>query len=287
MIKKLDCFLIVLIMTLLVNAQGNDTVTVYFPFDQAELTEAGTATIDQFVQAYKNGTGYASLEVRGHCDAIGSDTYNDQLSERRVDVVLRYLRQQDIPDSVIRFSKGYGERAPQDDNSTAAGRQQNRRVEIIWQEPTTGVLPPPKYEKPQDTIPELTQETIKTVQEGQTLRLRNINFYGGSHRFLSQAEPALNELLTVMKNNPTLVIEIQGHICCLPGSRDGFDFDSNDWNLSLNRARAVYDFLYKNGIDASRMSYKGFAGRVRLVYPEVTEADRTTNRRVEIKIIKR
>lgn len=285
--KSIGCLLFYLLLTFVSKAQQPDTVSVYFPFDRAELTATATSTIDQFIQDYKNGAGYAQLEVRGHCDAIGTDSYNDQLSQRRVDAVLQYLRQQGIPDTVVRFSKGYGEREPRQDNHTAAGRQQNRRVEIIWQESTARVLPPPQHVKPKDTIPELTQETIKTVQEGQTLRLRNINFYGGSHRLLPESEPALNELLTVMKDNPTLVIEIQGHICCQPGTRDGFDYDSNDWNLSLNRGRAVYDFLYRNGIDTNRMSYKGFAGRVPLVYPEQTEEDRTTNRRVEIKIIKR
>lgn len=285
--KTIGCLLVFLLWIVDVKAQDPDTLSVYFPFDRAELTAAATSTIDQFIQNYKNGRGYAQLEVRGHCDAIGSDNYNDQLSERRVTTVLQYLQRQGIPDSVIRFSRGFGEREPRSDNSTATGRQQNRRVDIIWQTPATSALPPPQPIKPKDTIPELTQETIKTVQEGQILRLRNINFYGGSHRFLPEAEPALQELLAVMKNNPALVIEIQGHICCLPGERDGFDYDSNDWNLSLNRARAVYEFLYRNGIDARRMSYKGFAGRVPLVYPEQTEEDRTTNRRVEIKIIKR
>lgn len=284
--KTLGCFLIFLLVTLWVKAQQNDTVRLYFPFDQAHLTEVATTTLKQFLTAYKNGSGYAPLAVLGHCDAIGADSYNDQLSERRVEAVLQYLKQQGIPDSAITFSKGYGEREPRRANATAEGRQQNRRVEIIWRTQDVSVTPPPP-QRPADTIPELTQETIKTIREGQTLRLRNINFYGGSHTFLPQSQSSLNELLAVMKDNPTLIIEIQGHICCMPGTRDGFDYDSNDWNLSLNRARAVYEFLYKNGIDASRMSYKGFAGSVPLIYPEYTEDDRTANRRVEIKIIKR
>lgn len=284
--KTLGCFLFFLLLTLLLKAQQNDTVSIYFPFDRAELTVSATSVLNQFLAAYKNSDSYTSLVLRGHCDAIGSDNYNDHLSERRVAAVLQYLKQQGVSDSAITFYKGYGEREPIQDNATTVGRQQNRRVEIIWTTPAVSAAPPAQ-QKPKDTIPELTQETVKTVKEGQTLRLRNINFYGGSHSFLPHSQTALNELLAVMKENPTLVIEIHGHICCLPGERDGFDYDSNDWNLSLNRARAVYDFLYKNGIDASRMSYKGFAGRVPLVYPEYTEQDRTANRRVEIKIIKR
>jgi outer membrane protein OmpA-like peptidoglycan-associated protein len=287
LIQLLGSLLIVFVSGMPLGAQENDTVIVYFPFDKADLTTEATGAINQFLTTYKSNPAFVPLVLRGHCDAIGGDAYNDNLSERRVAAVIQYLKQQGLPDSVIRFFKGYGEREPRLDNQTAHGRQQNRRVEIIWPVPAVSTTMPPSEVKPKDTVPELTQETIKTVKEGQILRLRNINFYGGSHQFLPQAQVPLNELLTVMKDNPTLVIEIQGHICCMPGSRDGFDYDSNDWNLSHNRARAVYDFLYRNGVDPGRMTYKGFAGRVPLVYPEYTEDDRTTNRRVEIKIVKR
>ncbi len=284
--KTVGCIITLLLLSYQARTQQPDTVSVYFSFDKADLTEAASSALNQFLQTYKNGAVYTPLELRGHCDAMGSDAYNDDLSNRRVASVLRYLQQQGVPDSVISLSKGYGERVPVSDNQTAEGRQLNRRVEVIWRTPDLSSVPPPANQ-PKDTIPVLTQETIKTIKEGQTLRLRNINFHGGSHRFLPEAQPALNELLTVMKDNPTLVIEIQGHICCLPGSTDGFDYDASDYNLSYNRARAVYDFLNKNGIDANRMTYRGFAGRVPLVYPEYTEEDRTTNRRVEIKIIQR
>ena len=268
-------------------AQQSDTVKVFFPFDKAELTTIAKEEINRFVFNYKAGSPASSLNIRGHCDAIGPHAYNDQLSNRRADVVRNFLLAQGIPDIAISLTKGYGEREPLSNNVTAAGRQENRRVEIIWnavQTVVTDTMPP----APRDTIPILTQETIRTVEEGQTLRLQNINFYGGRHTFLPQSEPALKELLTIMKNNPTLVIEIQGHICCLPGTTtDGFDYDANNSLLSHNRARAVYEFLYKNGIEANRMSYKGFAGRIPLVYPEYTEEDRTANRRVEIKIVRK
>jgi outer membrane protein OmpA-like peptidoglycan-associated protein len=52
----------------------------------------------------------------------------------------------------------------------------------------------------------------------------------------------------------------------------------------VNRAKAVYDFLVKKGIDAKRLTYKGFGSSKKLV-EEVTEIDRITNRRVEIKIV--
>jgi len=70
------------------------------------------------------------LEVEGHTDAIGSDAYNQQLSEKRAAVVQQYLMQQGIPESLI-AARGLGKLQPVADNATSAGRQQNRRVELI------------------------------------------------------------------------------------------------------------------------------------------------------------
>lgn len=70
------------------------------------------------------------LEIEGHTDAVGSDEYNQKLSENRAKSVSDYLTQQGMkPDAIT--AKGMGESVPVADNATAAGRQQNRRVELI------------------------------------------------------------------------------------------------------------------------------------------------------------
>jgi len=69
------------------------------------------------------------VEVAGHTDSTGTDAYNQGLSERRADSVAQYLRSQQInPQRMITI--GLGESMPVADNGTAAGRQQNRRVEL-------------------------------------------------------------------------------------------------------------------------------------------------------------
>jgi outer membrane protein OmpA-like peptidoglycan-associated protein len=70
------------------------------------------------------------LEVDGYTDSIGSDVYNLKLSEERADSVRSYLTQQGIsPDNVA--AKGFGKENPVADNTSAAGRQMNRRVELV------------------------------------------------------------------------------------------------------------------------------------------------------------
>jgi len=77
------------------------------------------------------------VEVAGHTDSTGSDSYNMQLSQRRANTVGEYLYTQGIMDQRI-ISVGMGEHHPVADNSTPEGRQLNRRVEITLVPVTAG-----------------------------------------------------------------------------------------------------------------------------------------------------
>jgi len=70
------------------------------------------------------------LQVEGHTDSVGSESSNQVLSEKRAESVRDFLVQQGLKSTAI-TAKGYGEAMPVADNSTAAGRQQNRRVEMV------------------------------------------------------------------------------------------------------------------------------------------------------------
>ncbi len=84
------------------------------------------AKISGIVLAYPE----LKLEVEGHTDSVGSDAYNQKLSERRAGSVGDYLKKQGIPETSV-TTTGLGETQPVADNSKAAGRQQNRRVELV------------------------------------------------------------------------------------------------------------------------------------------------------------
>ena len=95
-------------------------------------------------------------------------------------------------------------------------------------------------------------------------------------------------MLEHLIDHPELEIEISGHLCCGVEIRDGdgYDYDHLTWDLSKNRAQKVYHFLVKNGIEKSRLTYRGMGLEKPLVFPEKNEKDEALNRRVEIKIIK-
>jgi outer membrane protein OmpA-like peptidoglycan-associated protein len=71
-----------------------------------------------------------TLEVDGHTDSVGSDMVNLKLSEQRAETVRAYLVAQGVPPDTI-SARGFGKDKPVATNDTAAGRQQNRRVEIV------------------------------------------------------------------------------------------------------------------------------------------------------------
>jgi outer membrane protein OmpA-like peptidoglycan-associated protein len=101
---------------------------VLFDFDSAGLRSASRESLREMASVfdrYPNTT----LAVQGYTDSKGSDAYNRRLSERRADAVASYLRDLGVRGSRI-DAVGYGESSPRATNSTAGGRQLNRRVEI-------------------------------------------------------------------------------------------------------------------------------------------------------------
>jgi outer membrane protein OmpA-like peptidoglycan-associated protein len=71
-----------------------------------------------------------NLQIEGHTDSVGSDDFNQQLSERRADTVRDFLAEQGVPGSAI-TATGFGKTQPAASNDTPEGRQRNRRVEIV------------------------------------------------------------------------------------------------------------------------------------------------------------
>jgi outer membrane protein OmpA-like peptidoglycan-associated protein len=102
---------------------------VLFKLNEADLMPGAMRTIDQLAQFLKNHPEY-NASIEGHTDSTGSASYNQQLSERRAESVSTAIQVRGI-DAERLMAKGLGENYPVATNSTDAGRQQNRRVEIV------------------------------------------------------------------------------------------------------------------------------------------------------------
>lgn len=106
------------------NMPGNVT----FATDSADLSPAFfdvLGSVSKVLQEFDKTV----VEVAGHTDSTGSDSYNQTLSERRASSVAQYLRSHGIRNERV-LTVGMGESRPIADNGTAEGRQANRRVEI-------------------------------------------------------------------------------------------------------------------------------------------------------------
>ena len=102
------------------------TLKLNFAFDSSALTDSDKAQLDAAVAELKR-LNWTSGVIEGHTDSIGSDAYNQKLSERRAATVREYLIAQGIAESRM-APTGFGESQPVADNKTAEGRAENRRV---------------------------------------------------------------------------------------------------------------------------------------------------------------
>jgi outer membrane protein OmpA-like peptidoglycan-associated protein len=100
-----------------------------FATGRSELKSGATANLDR-VTAFMNEYPSRTATIEGFTDSMGSEEYNQDLSQRRADSVKGYLVGHGV-DTARLSSAGRGENAPVGDNASAEGRQQNRRVEVI------------------------------------------------------------------------------------------------------------------------------------------------------------
>ncbi|MCG6507045.1 OmpA family protein, partial [Vibrio parahaemolyticus] len=100
-----------------------------FAHNSAKLSEEGKEQLNDLV-TFLNAHPQANVEITGHTDSSGSEAYNQKLSEKRAQAVSDALKEKGV-DAARISAKGEGESSPIASNATAAGREQNRRVEIV------------------------------------------------------------------------------------------------------------------------------------------------------------
>jgi outer membrane protein OmpA-like peptidoglycan-associated protein len=111
---------------------------VLFTSGQSDLKAGAASNLDRLV-AFLNQNAGRQVEIEGHTDDVGSDDFNLGLSRRRAESVKSFLVDQGIESGRI-LASGKGELQPVADNQTDAGRQQNRRVEVIIDNPSPVVV---------------------------------------------------------------------------------------------------------------------------------------------------
>ncbi len=259
-------------------------LVINFDFNSNIIKEENVIILKAFITENK-----VDITLCGHTDSKGSVAYNVMLSQKRIDAVKAFLVANGFANHFIKNEKAYGKSQlilQNDEDKEKA--IVNRRVEIIYfkAEPELiAKIDSTKNKQPKtNNIKEKLADVKMTI--GSSLVLKNLQFIGGTHILLQTSMPELNELLEALMNNIRIKISIEGHICCQPGDEDGLDSYTYTKDLSVQRAKAIYTYLIQNGIEKSRLYYKGFGHSAPIYpYPEKTNVEQMENRRVEIKIL--
>lgn len=234
--------------TVTITAQETEQkFSLYFENDKDALTTEHLKVIDSIKGAHNKDD--LDVHIKGYTNSVGGSDYNLKLSKRRAENVTKMLRE-----FTIISSQGYGEIA-----SEAA---KNRRVDILVHhkdehiaEPNEIVIPP-MVKKPKPIA-------IKSeLKKGDKITIDGIMFYKDRDVILEESRPVLENLLSFLEENPDVKFKLIGHICCGDTSNPGRDLmnlRTKKRNLSEARAKAVYSYLRKNGIDGKRMRYIGMA----------------------------
>jgi outer membrane protein OmpA-like peptidoglycan-associated protein len=268
--------------------------TIYFNYNSSQLTSKAKLILKSIAAIDTNSYKLTKVKLAAHCDQIGSNKYNDSLSKQRALSAKQFLIDSFMFDSNIIDFDFFGKRNLINIDTTEAVRQWNRRVEILAvfeKKIITTIKETPimeykktEFEEPSEPTKLASKILDSSFKAGDTLKLHNILFYPGRHQFLAISNTQLQELFIAMRDIQTLQIEIHGHICCNLSKDDALDFETGKFDLSFQRAKAVFNFLVSKGIHPKRMTYKGFGHEFPL-NEEKTSFEMQQNRRVEIKVI--
>jgi outer membrane protein OmpA-like peptidoglycan-associated protein len=127
------------------------------------------------------------------------------------------------------------------------------------------------------TKPFLMDVPMQPIDTGSFIELKNVFFETAKFDLKPESKAELNKLVAFLNQNKTMRGELSGHT-------DNVGDKKMNLTLSLNRAKTVYDYLIANGIDAKRLTYKGY-GDTRPKVKNDTDINRAMNRRTEFKVI--
>ena len=246
---------------------------VYFDTDKYEVPEIEQHRLLLFVKNL-DSVKVEKIEIFGFCDDIGSNAYNLNLSQQRANAIRGLLSNLKINDSTINNVNGKEEILLKIINSSNTDliRSLNRKVEVIV------------FLKPSQIEPIVETKKIKkklddnNLKVGDKIVLENILFQIGYRTIIPESKKTLEEIANILLERKNVYFSIQGHVCCTKNSRDAVDVETKKQNLSLVRAKYIYNYLANKGVSKKRMKYVGMRRKFPL------GGDPKFDRRVEILI---
>ena len=261
-------------------AQSNIQHVVYFETDKYIVPETEKNRILLFIQNLDVGK-IKRISIYGFCDDRGSDNYNLILSQNRANAIKKVFSTGGISENLISNVDGKGEVLLKivDSEDLNIIRGLNRKVEV-----NVEYNIPKKETSKLDEAKEIIDNRKKPITlesnllVGDKIVLDKILFRTGYSYVLKESIPVLEKIARILRDKNKVYFTIQGHVCCTANGRDAIDRGTGRRNLSLARARYIYEYLMKNGVARKRMKYVGLKHK----YP--LGGDPKFDRRVEIEI---
>lgn len=255
-------------------AQEEEIYSIFFEFDKFSLKEEQAEGVLAFVQKIDTAR-IESIQIYGYCDDRGKDEYNFVLSTNRATTVKNKLIERGIKSKIIITLEGKGRIMLDEDLQTdiPEARSKNRRVDVVvnYKSITIENL----------KIPGVYSTIRKDAVKGDRIYLEKVLFERGSSQLTVQAKKELDNIALQLLKFKNIQFEVQGHVCCTPTyHREAVDRETKKRELSVNRAKRVYNYLFKKGISDARMTYRGYGNTQSL------KQGGALDRRVELLILK-
>ena len=255
-------------------AQEEEIYSIFFEFDKYNLKEEQAEGVVAFVQKIDTAR-IESIQIYGYCDDRGKDEYNFVLSTNRATTVKNKLIERGIKSKIIITLEGKGRIMLDEDLQTdiPEARSKNRRVDVVvnYKSITIENL----------KIPGVYSTIRKDAVKGDRIYLEKVLFERGSSQLTVQAKKELDKIALQLLKFKNIHFEIQGHVCCTPTyHKEAVDRETKKRELSVNRAKRVYNYLFKKGISNARMTYRGYGNTQSL------KQGGALDRRVELLILK-
>ena len=259
----------------LLPAQTSNTHVVYFETAQYSVPDIETNRLVLFIQGMRD-VQIERISIYGFTDDRGTDNYNLGLSQNRANAIKKIFSRFGVDENLISNVDGKGEvllRVVSSENLSII-RGLNRKVEINIEYQKS--VKSKKIIKDRERV---VEDFLKeNVSVGDKVVLENILFKTGYSSLEKKSIRSLEGIALSLLERKDVYFTIQGHVCCTKNSRDAIDKKTGKRNLSMARAKYIYDFLIKRGVERKRMKYVGLKNKFPL--GGATKYDR----RVEIKI---
>ncbi len=275
--NKLFRFILIVLCFNIASSQSKLTHDVYFDTDKYDVPPTEENRLLLFISTLSD-IDIESISIFGFCDDIGADEYNLKLSQQRADAIKAVFSNNEISESLITNVDGKGEILLKivNEKNLLKIRGLNRKVEII-------VKPKPKVVEKKAVVETVKKKDVPEqikgkLKVGDKIVFENILFKTGYATVTPDSKKTLQAIANSLVERDDIYFTIQGHVCCTQYTRDAVDRKTKKRNLSEARAKYVYNYFAKKGVDKKRMRYMGMRRKFPL------GGDPKFDRRVEILI---